>query len=76
VGQPGAALVEVLVAAGLSSSKGQARRDIEAGGVYVNNQREADVTLVIGSKPNHLLFGKFVLLRKGKRNYALVRFEG
>jgi tyrosyl-tRNA synthetase len=76
LGQPGAALVEVLVAAGLSSSKGQARRDIEAGGVYVNNEREADVTLVIGSKPNHLLFGKFVLLRKGKRNYALVRFEG
>ncbi|MCE0498077.1 MAG: tyrosine--tRNA ligase [Methylacidiphilales bacterium] len=71
--QPGAALVEVLMAAGLSPSKSQARKDIEAGGVYVNNVRVADAKLVIG--PEHLLFGKFVLLRKGKRNYALVRFE-
>ena len=71
LGQP---LVEVLMAAGLSPSKSQARKDIEAGGVYVNNVRVADAKLVIG--PGHLLFGKFVLLRKGKRNYALVRFEG
>ena len=33
----------------------------------------ARVALVLGS--DHLLFGKFLLLRKGKRNYALVRFE-
>jgi len=72
LGRPGGALVEILIAAGLSPSKGQARRDIEAGGVYVNNLRAADATLVLG--PEHLLFGKFVLLRKGKRNYALVRF--
>lgn len=74
LGQPGAALPELLIATGLSPSKGQARKDIEAGGVYVNNQRAADAKLVIG--PEHLLFGKFVLLRKGKRNYALARFEG
>jgi len=74
LGQPDAALPELLIAAGLSPSKGQARKDIEAGGVYVNNQRASDAKLTIG--PEHLLFGKFVLLRKGKRNYALVRFEG
>jgi tyrosyl-tRNA synthetase len=73
LGQPGGALVEILIAAGLSPSKGQARKDIEAGGVYVNNVRATDAKLVIGAE--HLLFGKFVLLRKGKRNYALVRFE-
>jgi tyrosyl-tRNA synthetase len=72
LGQAGAALPEMLVAAGLSSSKGQARRDVEAGGVYLNNVRAADAALVVG--PEHLLFGQFVLLRKGKRNYALVRF--
>jgi tyrosyl-tRNA synthetase len=72
LGQPGAALPEMLVAAGLSPSKGQARRDVEAGGVYLNNNRAADAKLVLGTE--HLLFGKFVLLRKGKRNYALVRF--
>jgi tyrosyl-tRNA synthetase len=73
LGQAGAALPEMLVAAGLSPSKGQARRDVEAGGVYLNNNRAADAKLVLGTE--HLLFGKFVLLRKGKRNYALVRFD-
>jgi len=73
LGQPDCALVEILIAAGLSPSKGQARKDIEAGGVYVNNVRAADTKLVLGTE--HLLFGKFILLRKGKRNYALVRFD-
>ncbi|MCE0524246.1 MAG: tyrosine--tRNA ligase, partial [Methylacidiphilales bacterium] len=73
LGQPGGALVDILIAAGLSPSKGQARKDIEAGGVYVNNVRATDAKLVLGTE--QLLFGKFVLLRKGKRNYALVRFE-
>jgi len=71
--QPGAALPEILIAAGLSPSKGQARKDVEAGGVYVNNVRAADAKLILGTE--HLLFGKFILLRKGKRNYALVKFE-
>jgi tyrosyl-tRNA synthetase len=73
LGQPTGALVEILIAAKLSPSKGQARKDIEAGGVYVNNVRATDTKLVLGAE--QLLFGKFVLLRKGKRNYALVRFE-
>jgi tyrosyl-tRNA synthetase len=73
LGQPDGALIEILIAAGLSPSKGQARKDIEAGGINVNNVRATDIKLVLGSE--HLLFGKFVLLRKGKRNYALVRFE-
>jgi tyrosyl-tRNA synthetase len=74
LGQPDGALVEILIAAGLSPSKGQARKDIEAGGVYVNNVRASDTKLVLGAE--HLLFGKFILLRKGKRNYALVQFVG
>ena len=72
LGQPGGALIELLIAAGLSPSKGQARKDIEAGGVYVNNVRATDIKLVV--EAGHLLFGQFVLLRKGKKNYALVRF--
>jgi tyrosyl-tRNA synthetase len=72
LGQPGAGLLEVLMAAGLSPSKSQARKDVEAGGVYVNNVRAADAKLVLAEQ---LLFGKYVLLRKGKRNYALLRFE-
>jgi len=73
LGQPAAALLDLLVAAKLSPSKSQARKDVEAGGVYVNNMRTADAKLILG--PEHLLFGTYVLLRKGKRNYALLRFQ-
>jgi len=73
LGQPAALLPDLLVAAGLSPSKSQARKDVEAGGVYINNIRAADAKLVLGTE--HLLFGTYVLLRKGKRNYALLRFR-
>ena len=73
LGQAAAALPDLLMAAGLSPSKSQARKDVEAGGVYVNNVRATDAKLVLG--PEHLLFGTYVLLRKGKRNYALLRFQ-
>jgi tyrosyl-tRNA synthetase len=71
--QPAAALLDLLVAAKLSPSKSQARKDVEAGGVYVNNMRTLDTKLVLGTE--HLLFGTYILLRKGKRNYALLQFQ-
>jgi len=66
----GLPLVELLVHAGLCSSKGQARKDIEGGGVNVNNAREASATRAVTA--NNLLFGKHLLLRKGKKNYVVV----
>jgi tyrosyl-tRNA synthetase len=66
----GKPLVELLVHGGLCPSKGQARKDIEGGGVYVNNQREAGVQRIVAAKD--LLFGKHLLLRKGKRNYVVL----
>jgi tyrosyl-tRNA synthetase len=66
----GKPLVEVLVHSGLSPSKGQARKDIEGGGVYINNKREGNIQRSVTS--NDLLFGKHLLLRKGKRNYVVV----
>ncbi|HEY0967721.1 MAG TPA: tyrosine--tRNA ligase [Opitutaceae bacterium] len=69
---PGTALTELLVHAGLAASKGQARKDIEGGGVYINNVKAA------ADAPNRtltsadLLFGKYILLRKGKRTYAVL----
>src|SRR5438445_3110992 len=66
----GSPLVEVTVRSGLCSSKGQARKDIEGGGVYVNNVRETNFNRAIAS--GDLLFGKHLLLRKGKRNYVVV----
>ncbi len=66
----GIPLVELLVHAGLCPSKGQARKDIEGGGVNLNNVRETSVARAVTS--NDLLFGKHVLLRKGKKNYVVV----
>jgi tyrosyl-tRNA synthetase len=66
----GLPLVELLIHAGLCPSKGQARKDIEGGGVNVNNVREANAARTITT--NDLLFGKHLLLRKGKKNYVVV----
>jgi tyrosyl-tRNA synthetase len=66
----GAPLAELLTVAGLCPSKGQARKDIEGGGVYVNNIREAGAQRRLTAAD--LLFGKYLLLRKGKRNYAVL----
>jgi tyrosyl-tRNA synthetase len=66
----GLSLVELLVHSGLCPSKGQARKDIEGGGVNINNVREPSITRAVTT--NDLLFGKHVLLRKGKKNYVVV----
>jgi tyrosyl-tRNA synthetase len=67
---PGAPLLELLVHAGLCPSKGQARKDLEGGGVYLNNIRVAEVSRAVTSAD--LLFGKHLLLRKGKKNYVVL----
>jgi len=70
LGGAGGALTELLVLAGLATSKGQARKDIEGGGIYVNNVRATEAGRTI--TPGDLLFGRHVLLRKGKRTYAVL----
>lgn len=63
-------LVDALLASGLVKSKSEARRQFEQGGIYVNQQREtADRTLTDGD----WLAGGNLLLRKGKKDYALLR---
>jgi tyrosyl-tRNA synthetase len=66
----GTPLVELLVDAALSASKGQARKDIEGGGVYVNNIRVTTSQHKVTA--SDLLFGRHLLLRKGKRNYTVL----
>ena len=66
----GLPLVELLVHAGLCPSKGQARKDIEGGGVNINNVREASAARSVTGAD--LLFGKHILLRKGKKNYVIL----
>ncbi len=66
----GIPVVEAFVTAGLCPSKGQARRDLEGGGLYLNNQRLTEVNQV--ATENDLLFGKHFLLRKGRKNYVVL----
>jgi tyrosyl-tRNA synthetase len=70
----GLALVDLLVSAGLAKSKGEARRGIAEGGIYVNNLRAADAAQMVGL--DDMLEGQFVLLRKGRKNYTLVKVLG
>jgi tyrosyl-tRNA synthetase len=65
---PGTPYVDLLVASGLVSSKGDARRTITEGGAYLNNERVTDPELVPG--PGHLVAGNWLVLRRGKRNLA------
>ena len=69
---PGTALTELLVHCGLAPSKGQARKDIEGGGVYINNVKAAADAPNRTLTSTDLLFGKYLLLRKGKRTYAVL----
>jgi tyrosyl-tRNA synthetase len=70
----GASLLDLLAETGVASSKGDARRSIQGGGVYVNNVRVEDVDRRISMED--ALEGEFVVLRKGKKNYRLVRVRG
>ena len=66
-------LVDALVNAGLAKSKSEARRQIEQGGVYVNQQRVKDVDRKLD--PSDWLSGGNLLLRKGKKDYGLLRLQ-
>jgi tyrosyl-tRNA synthetase len=66
----GIPFVDLVVHSGLCSSKGQARKDIESGGIYFTNIRETNFQRLITM--DNLLFGKHILLRKGKKNYVVV----
>lgn len=62
--------VHLLAATGLVESKSAARRIVREGGAYLNNEKVASEEFA----PTHkdLLHGRFLLLRKGKRDLAAV----
>ena len=67
-------VLDLLVASGLSESRGQARRTLNEGGAYVNNQRVTDAAAV--PERADLLAGRWLLLRRGKRSLAVVEVAG
>lgn len=72
LGGAGWALIDALVESGLCNSKGMARKDITGGGIYLNDERVSDAALNLTNKD--LIAGKYLVLRKGKKNYHLVSF--
>ena len=66
----GLPLLKLFVASGLCPSNGQARKDLQGGGLNLNNERQSDSQHRVTT--DALLFGKHLLLRKGKRNYTVV----
>jgi tyrosyl-tRNA synthetase len=65
------AITDLLVATGLSASRGAAKRTVAEGGVYVNNVRiESDEW---APQSAEFLYGRWLVLRRGKRNVAGVR---
>ncbi len=69
----GASLIDLLVQSGLCPSKGQARRDLEGGGIYLNNLRSSGIEQRVTR--NDLLFDRYLLLRKGKKSYAALQLD-
>ena len=67
----GVAAVDLLVAAGLSASKGAARRTIAEGGASVNNVRIPDESATYAK--GDVLAGNWLVVRRGKRSVAGVR---
>jgi tyrosyl-tRNA synthetase len=69
----GAAVLNMMVDVGLFASRSQARTAITQGGAYLNNKRIESPDAVVSR--DDLLEDRYVVLRKGRRDYHLVRFD-
>ncbi|MFQ6328584.1 tyrosine--tRNA ligase [Nocardia sp. CWNU-33] len=72
-GEP-STIVDLLVASGLSESRGAARRAVNEGGASVNNERISDLEWTPSDAD--YLHGRWLVLRRGKRNFAGVLRAG
>jgi len=69
----GKTAVDLLTFAELCSSRGEARRLIEGGGVYINNEKLVDEQFIF--EKNHLVEGKFLLLGVGKKKKLVISID-
>lgn len=63
-------LLDLVVETGLSASRSRGRNDIESGAIYINDQRQSDPGLGLTNMDK--FFNKYIVVRKGKKNYHLV----
>ena len=66
----GTGLIDLLVRTRLADSKGAARKLIEGGGVYLNNERQTQIQKIVSV--DDMKWPEAILLRTGKKNYHLV----
>ncbi|HWO54355.1 tyrosine--tRNA ligase [Paenibacillus sp. FSL M7-1455] len=66
-------IVDWLVDLGIEPSKRQAREDINNGAISMNGERVTDLTLEVTA--DHAIGGRFIIIRKGKKNYSLVKMS-
>jgi tyrosyl-tRNA synthetase len=69
----GMSYVDLAAGAGLDRSKGQVRKLVASGGMYLNNERVEDTAATVTL--DDAIEGRIVVLRKGKKKYHLVRVE-
>jgi tyrosyl-tRNA synthetase len=69
----GSNISDVIVASGMLQSKGEAKRLIQGGGIYLNNQRVQDIKQNITLQ--HTVEGQAFILRKGAKEYRLVKLN-
>ncbi|WP_299306270.1 tyrosine--tRNA ligase [uncultured Brachybacterium sp.] len=69
-------LVDAFVEAGIAASKGAARRDAEGGGLSVNGEKVTPEDLAREVGELQALPGRHLLLRRGRKNAAMVRLAG
>jgi len=70
--QTGITVADLLVDCGAARSRGEARRLVEQGGVYLNNRRASDAAAPVG--PADLAGTATAVVRVGKKRYFLARF--
>ncbi|MGI6004251.1 MAG: tyrosine--tRNA ligase [Christensenellales bacterium] len=63
-------IIDLLVVAGLCRSKGEARRNVQGGGVSVNDQKVDSIDFMVEGAP-----GADIMLRRGKKNHRRVRIK-
>jgi tyrosyl-tRNA synthetase len=68
-----AKLVDLLIKTGLQASKGQARRLLQNGGVYLNNRQVTEENYCL--RPADLVDQRLILLSVGKKNKMIVRIQ-
>ena len=66
-------IIDLLVLSGVAKSKREARDLVNNGGISVNGTKVTDETFVVGEE--NVIGNKFVVIRKGKKNYFLAKFN-